>query len=411
MTMKAKLYSTSIAILIFFCLQSFAQNSGSLYVQRGVNSYQQQIIKVSPLTGQHDTIITLNGFLGGTTALTLDKINNKAYFFGFDANSSQSRIYTVDLNTGALVANPACDENYSLGDPQFNAADGKLYAQHGVSFQTQQIIRIDPASGQFDTVITLTGFLGGTTALTLDVLNNRAYFIGSDSFSQSRIYCVDLQAGTLLSNTLSGAQYNVGDPEFNPLNGKLYVQAGLSTQVQQLLSIDPVSGTADTIITLSGFMGGTTALTLDPINNKAYFFGWDSTFNSRIYQVNILQGTLTGNPISGGQYNVGDPAFYLDDPVQEEINPPAGINNTLMANSFAIFPNPATDLVTLKNYNPLCLDKEFVFTLMDVLGNKISVTRFSRSLTFDISDQLKGVYLYHISDGGGLFVNGRLVKE
>ncbi|MGL4599473.1 MAG: hypothetical protein ACRCYO_18260, partial [Bacteroidia bacterium] len=180
-----------IAIAFVLSAQILSAQIGCAYAQRGINSFTQQILRIDPNTGNFDTLSTLNGFAGGTTALAIDSLNARCFFSGWDT-AFVHYIYTMSLSSGQILQQPVAEGQYNLGDLQYHTGNGFLYTLTSITSNSKQLLRIDAITGDFDTLGTYTGFGGGSTAITLDAAGNRGYFIGPDSVFQFRVYTLDL---------------------------------------------------------------------------------------------------------------------------------------------------------------------------------------------------------------------------
>lgn len=188
---------------------------------------------------------------------------------------------------------------------------GAIYIQRSVNSRTQQIIKVDPRNANYDTIATITGLNGGTSGMTIDESEKLCFFTGWDfNSSLQMLYTIDLISGELVNSKITEGQFSNGDLIFNPNDGKLYCQRGVSSHKQHILKIDPIDASYDTVAIINGLNGGTSAITLDIENNLCFFTGWDSSSTEHLlYTVNISNGKLLTKSKTEGQYNNGDPVF------------------------------------------------------------------------------------------------------
>lgn len=81
-----------------------------------------------------------------------------------------------------------------------------------------------------------------------------------------------------------------------------------------------------------------------------------------------------------------------------------GIKDKSTAHDIKVFPNPATDLLTIKTNDPLYSDN-YTFTIYSVLGNAVTESvQFTNEVKIPLQDIAKGIYVYTIIDNQGHMV-------
>jgi hypothetical protein len=392
-----------LIVLFLFSSQVLHAQIGCAYAQRGINSFSQQILRIDPITGNFDTLSTLNGFSGGTTALAIDSVNGRCFLSGWDTFFVH-HIFTMSLSSGQILQQPISEGQYNLGDLQYHAPNGFLYTLTSITTNSKQLLRIDPLTGNFDTLGTYTGFGGGSTALTIDAAGNLGYFTGPDSASQFRVYTLDLITGSLLSSPLLETQQSLYDPQFKTTNQLLYTHSGLNSAVNIFLEIDPQTGDCDTIGTITGFAGGTTSAVLTD-NNEYLFLGFDSVFNYRVYSLNLATGFIATWPLADVQAPVGDPSFIYKC-VAFNFN---GIAENDLDEQVHVYPNPSN---TFFQFTWATQNNAFTtVSIYDGCGKEIHNTNINSDtgIAIDASTWDSGIYFYRLVTENGQSVSGKLL--
>ncbi len=393
-------------ILVFlFSTQLLQAQIGCAYAQRGISSFSQQILRIDPNTGNFDTLSTLNGFGAGTTSLAIDSVNGRCFFSGWDT-AFVHYIYTMSLSSGQILQQPVAEGQYNLGDLQYNTVNGFLYTLTSITTNSKQLLRIDALTGNFDTLGTYTGFGGGSTALTIDAAGNRGYFTGPDSVFQFRVYTLDLVTGSLINSPLVETQRNFYDPQFKASNQLLYTHFGVNSAVSIFLEVDPQTGDCDTIGTVTGFGGGTTAAVLTD-NNEYLFFGFDSVFNHRVYSLDLTTGLISMWPIAQVQNAVGDPS-YIYKCVAFNFN---GIAENDLDNQVSVYPNPSN---TFFQFTWAKEDLAFkTLSIYDGCGKETYTTNINSrtGVAIEVSAWDSGIYFYRLVTENGQFVSGKLLVD
>jgi Secretion system C-terminal sorting domain len=393
----------SILVLLQFDLKAQA---GCIYAQRGISSFTQQILVIDPITGNFDTLSTLNGFAGGTSALAIDSINSRCFFSGYDVSFTHY-IYTMSLSTGQILQQPMAEGQYSLGDLQYNLFNGLLYTITSISSTTAQLLRIDPATGNYDTVGVYGGLGGGTSAVTLDVIGNKAFFLAADSSFFFRVYTVDLINGNLLSSPILEAQVSMYDPQFKFSNQLLYTSSGISSAQEMFLEVDPATGNCDTIGIITGLGGGTTAMALTE-NDQCVVLGFDSVFNHRVYSINLMNGTIVQWPIAQVNAATGDPSYIFK---CVAFNPNSIAENEQLQ-PLPVYPNPTSSVLNF-NLNSFSSSQNITILIWDNLGQLVWQQQIIGGTTLqkNISEWSSGLYFYQVLMESEILKKGPIVIE
>ena len=157
----------------------------------------------TPVSGNLATAI---GMPSGAT--TLDPSGNRFFFVGTQDAETTQRIYSVDTQTGALLASPTISGDVITG-LEYDDAAGILYGLRTPPDGGKQVVSLDAATGATtDVSANIAAALGMASGVTgLDATGDRFFFVATpNSETDSRIYTVDTNTGTLLSSpAISGS--------------------------------------------------------------------------------------------------------------------------------------------------------------------------------------------------------------
>ncbi|MEP7171154.1 MAG: T9SS type A sorting domain-containing protein, partial [Bacteroidota bacterium] len=84
-----------------------------------------------------------------------------------------------------------------------------------------------------------------------------------------------------------------------------------------------------------------------------------------------------------------------------------GISSQNIENSILIYPNPATNELTVKSDN----NQQSEFKLYDITSRKLLSKTFNNSTKINLEQLTKGVYLYEVECKDGVMKKGKVVKE
>lgn len=266
------------------------------------------LTEYDPATGSVTMMVEQTVSKTDYTSAIWNPVNNKAYVFGGTITNIGSvdciieyspQTHTVALKY--LISNPA---NSSA---VLNENDKKAYIfGGGVNLGTyhNQISVYDTITGTATIKPeTLPSARGGTSAVWNPV-NNKAYIFGGIGSSYlNQIIEYDPATGTVTTKTevLPSARANTS-AVWNPVNNKAYIfggQLGSNTYTNQIIEYDPATGTVTTKAeTLPSAQSGISAI-WNPVNNKAYLFGGDSStgtwaiFTNQILEYDPATGVVT----------------------------------------------------------------------------------------------------------------------
>ncbi len=227
----AKLYSISlkdgsVANAIDFPPAGFNGNLNELHYHPFTNllyalhwdnvAEMEFLVSLDPQTGAVDTVAGLpNVQMIQSDFSALDYFNDKYYFSGIDFDNN-ARLYTIDLKTNRIIADPVFPENSIAGgvnELEIDILRGTLYGLHyDQEEMAEYLIRIYPNSGAVEKMSLIPDvqmIQSGFSALNSH--DQQYYFLGINSNNEALLYTIDLSTGA----TINAAEFATG------LNGSL----------------------------------------------------------------------------------------------------------------------------------------------------------------------------------------------
>lgn len=258
-------------------------------------------------------------------------------------------------------------------------------------------------------------------------LNDLTGIEGFASLEELYLYQVDVSELNLSQN-LALTQLSMDDMSLNSLDitnneNLTYISLSLNSPT------DMFSGNIDEIdlsqnVLLETINIGDSFLEINLSNNPNIEFIELKNSQDLIF-VNLLNGNNEGILFLDIRDNPNLQCIQVDDPqaVIEgvippyndwfiDIDPPQISDNCVLGNSdynllyFKIFPNPASNLLTIQNQNGLDIDS---VVLYDTLGRKVMENTESTE-AIDVSNLTTGVYFIHIATNQGI-VTKKIIKE
>lgn len=149
----------------------------------------------------------------------------------------------------------------------------------------------------------------------------------------------------------------------------------------------------------------TSSILVDSLVNTTTPFniGGQGTGLTRYFQGNIDDVRFYNRALSGTEITT----LYTKDSAcgLKYTPPPAGVNNVVAVDMVKVFPNPATDAITIA-----VADKANV-SVCDVNGRVVYSAVIDKKETIDISGYSKGIYIIRATDGDGNRCVSRFIKE
>lgn len=292
----------------------------TLFGLRNPGDGGRQLVSIDPPTG---AITPISASISpplpsaqGVNALDFD--GNRFFFVAFANGEADSRIFTVDTVTGALLGDPviAGSATAPIMALEWDAAEGVLYALRNPGDAGRQIATLDPVTGAITgigpSIDPPLATPSGVTALDADA--NRFYFIGLlTGETDFRIYTVDTATGAALSNPVipgSGTAFLLHLAWDNG-EGTLYALRNPGDGGRQLATVDPATGTITGIgASISPPLpSGSGNGALDEEGNRFFFHAFPNTssFDGNLYTVDTATGAVLTSPVLAGSST----AFFL----------------------------------------------------------------------------------------------------
>ncbi len=359
------------------------------------------LASINPVTGS----VTPISFPGISTSpnqsvSALDPINKRYYIIGYG-----DTLNVIDLTSGNIILQKRLSSSptYTTESIEFNCMDTTLYAISGTTLS--YLSKIDPLTASV-TILSSSGFTGGSYASTIDPIKKRYYFMSNND----SIISVSLTTGKKISEKkLSNwFTYDVASIEYNSVDTTLYaLSTKKSNWLNYLSKLNSFTGSV-TITSPIGFGQNvcTGMSSIDPVGNQYFFNGCNDT----LYCVNVNTGNLASKP-RFSNYSVA--GFSSIDFEQQLCSSPLNIQesvNTVFSNSIGIYPQPAKDLVNISlNY---FYEKSIEVNVVDVNGRIVRSAELgvrNGKAIIETSEFSNGVYILQLKDPQGQVANKRLI--
>jgi hypothetical protein len=205
----------------------FDPSSGTLYaVVFDTGAAEERLVEIDPATGALTPVGAgiADCCLIPSGVSALDPAGGVFFFVGrrMSDGADDFRIWSLDLATGGVVANPLLPAGNNWNFLEFDPSSGTLYA---VVFDTgtaeERLVEVDPATGALSPVgagIADCCFISSGVS-ALDPGDGEFHFMGrrmSDGADDFRIWSLDLATGAVAANPLLPAGNNYNFLEFDP---------------------------------------------------------------------------------------------------------------------------------------------------------------------------------------------------
>jgi hypothetical protein len=357
-------------------------------------------------TGSNDIFISkldsLGNFvwaksIGGTlneqgSSIALDNADNvytTGYFNG-----------TVDFDPGAGIVNLTSGVNENMFISKLDALGNFVWAKNiggtgSLDFVSGNAIKIDasdnvyttgvfngkidfdPSTGIFDLITDTTSVNQSLFVSKLDAFGNfvwakSMYSPGGGAFGNS--IALDISGNAYASGTFYGTvDFDPGVDTFNLTFGAWGIDN--SAFISKL----DASGNFVWAVNIVGYSYGQ-SVAVDALDN--------------VYTTGAFIGTTDFDP-GMGTYNLSTPAYVANIFVHKMIQTPTGINEYTNNNNIRIYPNPATNQLTIET------TKATNVSIINLLGQELLNTKIERSETIDVSFLADGIYFVKDLNNGG----------
>ena len=414
--------STFTCLLLALC-SVVVVNAQILYgLQNNSSTNAFDIVSIDPFTGNSTILFsTVDMTAVAANATTFDHFNTRYISWGID-NTSQSRLYVADIDSGVVTNQPLLNAmpiemEYDL---KFQKAYGLWYDN---AQSLQHFVEIDLTNGSISTVVTLPNVQ--FIALNHSTYNsNSGYYIfsGIETNGQQKLITIDALNGSVVSSVpFNQSGYGASALEYNVINNKLY---GITTQTDSsyydplfgygfamyLTEIDMMTGN-NTIVNPTPFNSGLWAgymvggIAFDQqtqtyivvcVNDSSSYLKMIDATTGIVYSSADLANSNNGNflEIQADHFSFAE-SYYVE---------PVNTQNILKVIEGKIFPNPTSDFLNIEvaydieRLEIFDLKGQLVLEQQDLQYNQISIAQLP-----------KGTYLLVVRTAAGIFKE-KLVK-
>lgn len=196
------------------------------------------------------------------------------------------QLQKVDVATATFVNIGSVQTNYNAVG--YNVLNNFAY---GLEFPSEDLLRID-AGGNTTNLGAITGLSGGSLAIGAFDLSNNLYvtWFGANN----TVFEIDVTGSPLAANTITfpGANWNIADFAFNPIDGLFYALENVTGAVKNLYAIDMSTATF-TVTQVTGAIIGPTGdfgAQWCTVNGVFYAFANDS---GDIFEIDLTTNVST----------------------------------------------------------------------------------------------------------------------
>jgi ELWxxDGT repeat protein len=333
---------------------------------------------------------------------------------------------TALISTFGLVARNALN--------QIIPFKGKIYFNYGGPPAGSELGAFDTLTGQMGMVADLAP--GSSLPFNFVVLGDKLYFSARDSVKGIELFLWDGGTARVLTDIQSGSADGlsfIGSDVMTvaAFNGAIYFSGLAGSNHHALYKYDTATKLATMVYDPQPGTSSTGALIgLYGTLNNLYFYYNHPTSGLELYKYDGTSGKLIAdlNPGSGagvGLSNIVQYGSYIyfngnNGTTNYELyrlydGEKTGVENTSWEGSLKVFPNPATNTLTLRLSYNLPLKAEF--SLIDGSGREVFTTgqRDYAAGTSDLAISLKllasGQYFYRLQAVGKTLASGSLMKD
>jgi hypothetical protein len=289
-----------------------ALGDGALLVLRNPGDGGRQLTSADPATAAITPIsASISPPLPSASGVNgVDAAGQRYFFIATPTAETDARIYTVDTQTGAVLASPTIAGSASafFSDLEFDEGEGVLFGLRNPGTSGRQVVTLDaltgtvtPVSASFGTP--QLGTISGGAALDAD--GNRFFFTGTPGAvpAPEELYVVDTATGALLAQHVLGSTQPILGLDYDAGEDVLYGLRMGAAGGKEVVTVDPVTGAVTPIsANLGPGIGMPNGLTtLDPAGSRYFFIGVPNTETDyRIYSVDTVTGALLASPAIPG---------------------------------------------------------------------------------------------------------------
>lgn len=385
--MKKGLLSIAAALLSTFAIAQPLALVG-IGKTNGTNSYNT-VVKWDALSGNVATTVATPMYGVTLGSSCYDSYNSRYIVRGLDTTGSQVMMQSfVSAGFNNCNASPIRIN----GGAEYDMATGKMYTYDVVNSQAV-MIEYDPATNVYTTLgtfqIVATGFMPDATCFNSNT--HTYHFITNQGTNQYSLISVPVQASTFTYTVhpMSGITVttNMG-LEFDQTNDSIYMiysnRVG-STNYMEMSTVDANTGT----ITFYDRIGKSLGYefynrTYDQTTHSMLFMAYDSTNTRKLWIYNVPNQSLSYGMMSDGYQTI---EFEADNTQFANLRYRANATKQL-SSSLNLYPNPATDQVTLQHSTSYSFAR-----IIDLQGKTVKTFQLNGTQsTVSTADLAPGMY-------------------
>lgn len=266
----------------------------------------RQLVAVDPTTGAITTIsASISPPLPSASGVAaLDAVGHRFFFIATPTGETDSRIYTVNTQTGAVVTSPTIVGSATqpfLG-LEYDTDDGALLGLRTAGGAGKQLVTLNPATAAVTPVSAATPTLAMSSGNTaLDSIGNRFFFVATPAATTIQsVYTIDSHTGaTLSSATLVGSDTApVLDLQYDDGENVLFASRNPGDAGRQVVRLNPSTGAITPVsASISPPLGTSSGVTaLDAAGDRFFLIGTPAT-DWRLYTVSTATGAVLSSPV------------------------------------------------------------------------------------------------------------------
>lgn len=308
------------ALLLFTLCALVASAQAQLFGVRNPGDGGRQVVSIDPATAAVTAIsASISPPLPSASAVAaLDADGHRYFFIATPTSETDSRLYAIDTQTGAVLSSPTITGSASaaflaLG---YDADDDVLYGLRNPGDSGAQIVILDPATAAITPVsASISAPLGMSSGVAaIDSDGDRFFFIATpNSDTDARIFTVDLNGGALVTSPMisgSASAFFMG-LEYDEDEDVLYGARNPGDGGRQVVSVNPATGTVTPISAsiFPPFSSSSGIVALDAGGNRFFLIGTASSdTDSRLVTLDTATGAILSSPLITGSAT----AFFQD---------------------------------------------------------------------------------------------------
>ncbi|MFT2009492.1 ELWxxDGT repeat protein [Pontibacter sp. 13R65] len=264
-----------------------------------------------------------------------------------------------------------------------------------------------------------------TNIRDLFAYNNAMYFVASNESSGNEIWKTDgTFAGTsMLKEIAPGKLSAISNPNFTIYNNKLYFAATDGEHGTELWSTDGTAANTVMVHDIAEGAHGSFPGNLTLIEDKMYFSATTPAYGTELWVTNGSSFTMVADILPGENHSAPSNIMSIDKEIFFMANTAsegrqlwslangvvANVEDDIFTKSLTVFPNPATDHLTV-DYDGLSGGRIKNISIFDMVGRKQEVATSLEGKKVHIGNLTPGIYLITFEIGQERFTR-KFIKQ